>query len=169
MKRLGLFAVAIAALGMFTFASADAQSKPTGEVILTISGDLADEANQDGVGFDLQMLQMLPEIKFTTTTQWTEGEVEFTGVSLQLLLEHVGATGGTVSAIALNDYKIEIPTASLEGEAPIVAYLMNGETMSRRGKGPLWIVYPYDTDEKYRTETTYSRSIWQLDRLISAD
>jgi len=34
-----------------------------------------------------------------------------------------------------------------------------------REKGPLWVIYPYDSDAKFRTEVIYSRSIWQLDRL----
>jgi len=37
--------------------------------------------------------------------------------------------------------------------------------MSVREKGPLWVIYPYDSDAKFRTEVIYSRSIWQLDRL----
>ena len=49
--------------------------------------------------------------------------------------------------------------------APLVAYEMDGETMSRRQKGPLWIVYPFDSDADFRSEVIYSRSIWQLDRL----
>ncbi|MGR3607464.1 MAG: oxidoreductase, partial [Sulfitobacter sp.] len=40
-----------------------------------------------------------------------------------------------------------------------------GSLMSRRGKGPLWIVYPYDNNPSYKTETIYSRSIWQMDRI----
>jgi hypothetical protein len=36
--------------------------------------------------------------------------------------------------------------------------------MSVRDKGPLWVIYPYDSDD-YRSEVIYSRSIWQLDRL----
>ncbi len=46
---------------------------------------------------------------------------------------------------------------------------MNGETMPVRRKGPLWIVYPYDSDEAYRSEAIYSRSIWQLDRIEVTD
>ena len=42
---------------------------------------------------------------------------------------------------------------------------MNGEIMSLRDKGPLWVIYPYDQNAAYRSEVTYSRSIWQLDRI----
>ena len=53
---------------------------------------------------------------------------------------------------------------AVEG-GPIIAYYTNGEEMSRRDKGPLWVVYPYDSDIAYQTELVYSRSIWQLDRI----
>jgi hypothetical protein len=47
----------------------------------------------------------------------------------------------------------------------MIAFRMNGAPMSVRDKGPLWIVYPYDSDPRFQTEIIYSRSIWQLDRL----
>jgi hypothetical protein len=37
--------------------------------------------------------------------------------------------------------------------------------MSIREKGPLWLVYPYDLNKAYQSETIYSRSIWQLVRI----
>jgi hypothetical protein len=41
--------------------------------------------------------------------------------------------------------------------------------MSLRDKGPLWIIYPYDSKSDFRTEVVYSRSIWQRDRLEALD
>ena len=38
--------------------------------------------------------------------------------------------------------------------------------MSVREKGPLWVIYPFDSDPEYQTEVIYSRSIWQLDRIV---
>ncbi|MEP4198339.1 MAG: molybdopterin-dependent oxidoreductase [Aliishimia sp.] len=149
---------------------ADTLSTPKGDVILTISGNLNNTtmgSPEGTVTLDLEALKALDTKTFTTSTIWIEGEIEFTGVSLGDLLEYAGAIGPTIGAIASNDYKVDIPVDGLEANAPIVAYLMNGEEMSARGKGPLWIVYPYDDDAKYRTEVIYSRSIWQLDRLVS--
>ena len=53
---------------------------------------------------------------------------------------------------------------AVEG-GPIIAYRLNGDRMSVRDKGPLWVVYPYDSDQVYQTEVIYSRSIWQLYRI----
>jgi len=37
--------------------------------------------------------------------------------------------------------------------------------MPVREKGPLWIIYPFDATNAYRTESHYARSIWQLERI----
>ena len=139
--------------------------EPTGEVILTIDGSLGADAPADGYSLDLAALQNLPAEEFTTATIWTEGDIKFTGVPIRVLLDAAGAKGDTVIAEALNGYSVEIPMSELEALVPIVAYHINGEVFSRRDKGPLWIVFPYDRDEKYKSEITYAFSIWQLHRL----
>ncbi|MDV4146145.1 MULTISPECIES: molybdopterin-dependent oxidoreductase [Shimia] len=146
-------------------AVADEVPRPEGEVLLTVSGEIANTNAEGAAQFDMDMLMAMPATRFRTTTLWTEGVKTFKGVSLIELLEVVGVNGKTLRATALNDYSIEIPVDSIQAGAPIVAYEMDGETMSRRQKGPLWIVYPYDSDEDFRTEVIYSRSIWQLDRI----
>ena len=140
-------------------------SQPQGPVILSVTGDLARTNVEDRAEFDLEMLRALPVEQFDTTTIWTEGTKSFTGVPLQTLLAEVGAEGTMVLASAINDYTVEIPVDSLGPNAPLVAYELNGEIMSRRQKGPLWIVYPFDSDAEFRSEVIYARSIWQLDRL----
>jgi len=118
---------------------------------------------------DLQDLDALDQVAFETTTIWTDGEVSFSGVPLKTLLLQLQASGQTVEMIALNDYSVTMPIAELEDDAPIVATRMNGAPMSVRDKGPYWLVYPYDRDARYKSETTYSRSIWQLNRLRVTD
>lgn len=148
------------------FLAAVPASAVAGEVILTIDGAItAGAAGQQAVSFDLDQLMALPSRRFRTGTIWTEGVQEFSGVPLKALLAEVGVTDGTVLARALNDYAVKIPVDSLGDEAPIVAYMIDGATFSRREKGPLWIVYPYDSSRDFQTETVYGRSVWQLSRL----
>ncbi|MBO9410774.1 MULTISPECIES: molybdopterin-dependent oxidoreductase [unclassified Ruegeria] len=154
---------------VFTFCLTPAQAEglatPTGEVVLTISGHIAQIGPDGAAQFDMEMLQALPSRSFETSTIWTEGKTSFVGVPLSVLLEQIGADGAVIRATAINDYAVEIPVSSISALDPIVAYEMDGAAMSRRQKGPLWIVYPYDSDTQYQTEVIYSRSIWQLDRL----
>jgi hypothetical protein len=110
-------------------------------------------------------LQALPKTSFTTTTMWTEGEQSFEGVELRSFLEALNVTEGRLIAAAINDYRIEMPISDVRAGGPIIAYMNNGQEMSVRDKGPLWIVYPYDSAPEYQSEVVFSRSIWQLNRI----
>ena len=63
---------------------------------------------------------------------------------------------------ALNDYAIEVPASEAASGGPILATRVDGKPLSVRDKGPIWVIYPFDDKEAYKTEVTYSRSIWQL-------
>ncbi len=139
---------------------------PTGPVVLTVSGKIARTNAGDTAQFDIGMLESLPATEFETETIWTEGSQTFRGVQLKDFLEAIGSEGSVVSAVAINDYAVEIPVSDAVENGPIIAYMNNGDYMSRREKGPLWVVYPYDSDAAYRSEVIYSRSIWQLDRIV---
>ena len=133
--------------------------------ILSVSGGPDAAGNPIDVTYDLAALQAMPKSGFKTTTMWTEGEQTFEGVALHSLLDTLNVTSGKVIASAINDYRIEIPVSDITPEAPVIAYLRNGEQMGVRDKGPLWIVYPYDSNPQYQSEVVFSRSIWQLNRI----
>lgn len=127
--------------------------------------------NSKGVEHTLHLdaLDSMEQVEFTTTTIWTEGEVRFSGVPVISILEALDAQGETLRMSALNDYAVEMPTADLEADAPIVATRMNGQTMPVREKGPYWIVYPFDRSPEYRTEAKHAQSVWQLKSLAVTD
>ncbi|AEI94605.1 molybdopterin-dependent oxidoreductase [Roseobacter litoralis] len=135
------------------------------ETILTVTGAVAQPAEGEAWTFDMASLRQLPAARIETTTIWTTGTQTFEGVSLVDLLAHVGATGSSIRAVALNDYAVSIPMADAVAGGAVVAYAQNGSEMSIRNKGPLWIIYPFDGNEIYKSEEYYSRSIWQLDRI----
>lgn len=106
-------------------------------------------------------LHALPAIEIETTTPFTEGLQRFVGVALRNVLGDV-APDAILSLRAVNDYVVEIPFAEVDDQFPIIAYERNGEAMSLRQNGPLWVMYPFDKKRDYQNELTYSRSIWQL-------
>lgn len=112
----------------------------------------------------LEDLDRLPQQSFQTTTQWTEGTVEFSGPALADVLAHleVSAAETPVRLVAANRYSVEMPAEIVTESTPIVATRRNGCPFGVRDLGPLWVVFPYDSDKKYRTEQIYSLSIWQL-------
>jgi hypothetical protein len=146
-----------ASIGVFLAGQAFADSHEP--VILTVSG------LEDIVEYTMSDLMELGKSTFETTTIWSSGVQTFTGVPLRLLVEDLGITDGHLLARAINDYAVEIPVSDSVEDGPILAYELNGVPMSVRDKGPLWLVYPYDQNPKYRSEVIYSRSIWQLDRI----
>ena len=142
---------------------------PEGEPLLTVTGNIALTNQGDAAVFDQAMLEAMDPVTITTSTIWTEGEQTFTGVPLAQLVDLLGAEGEVMMASAINDYTVEIPREDWIENGPIVAFLNNGEPMSIRDKGPLWIIYPYDDNPDYQTEVIYSRSIWQLDQIQIGD
>ena len=158
----------VAAAPLLAFSTLPALAElaaPTGEPILVVDGSITTTNADTTASFDLDMLMALPAATYETTTNWTDGKRSFTGVPLKALLDSLGADGTKIVATALNNYSVEIPIDTITDEAPIVAYHIDGETFSRRDKGPLWIVYPYDSSEDYRTELVFGWSIWQLAKL----
>lgn len=131
------------------------------KTVLTVSVAEAEKVVQ----YSLADLRALPAVSFETSTIWTSGTQQFTGVSLAELAALAGVDDGWIQAHAMNDYAVKIPFSDAVEGGAIVAYERNGQEMPLRGKGPLWIVYPFDSNPEYRTEKTFTRSIWQLDRI----
>jgi hypothetical protein len=113
----------------------------------------------------MQMLEKLPQHTFTTRTPWYPDAVTFTGPLLRDVLAAAGSKGNAITAVALNDYKTEIPMDDVHRHEVIVARLMNNRPMPIREKGPLFIIYPFDTKTELRTELYYNRAAWQLNAL----
>lgn len=129
----------------------------TENIVLTV--ELADG---QAIVFDMEMLQALETTTFVTSTPWFDSVREFAGVSLKDLFDAIGAPVVDVEAVALNDYFATIPTEQILTGDPMIAYAIDGEFMSVREKGPLWVVYPYDLNPDYQTDSVYNRSVWQL-------
>lgn len=144
---------------------AQSLQSPTGPVVLSVRGDINAFNTQGSAEFDLRMLENIGLVEFKTSTVWTEGVNQFEGVELHDLMLFLGVQTGTILARAINDYQVEIPVSDAIPNGPIVAYRMNGEEMSIRDKGPLWIIYPFDTRSEYATTEYFGRSIWQLKAL----
>ena len=134
---------------------------PKERPILTVSGKIGVKNAGDVARFDMKMLEALPQQTFTTTTPWYDKPVKFTGPLLADVLAAVKANGQTISAVAINDYKISIPMGDLKHK-PIVARLLDDKPMPVREKGPLFIIYPFDDKAELRVPQYFSRCAWQL-------
>lgn len=136
--------------------------EPKGRAVLTVSGKIGVKNRGETAAFDMAMLEALPQHSFTTRTPWYDRPVKFTGPLLSDVLEAVKASGSTLSAFAINDYKITIPADDTRKFKVVMARLIDDKPIPVRDKGPLFIVYPFDSDAELRSSTYYERSIWQL-------
>ncbi len=141
----------------------DALPSGDGPAVLTIRANGAEHV------LDAAALRALPAETIETETIWTEGKQTFTGVRMTEILDRLGITDGTLTLVAVNDYRISIDVDDFTPDGALLAYDRNGAPMTLRDKGPVWMVYPYDADPRFRTEITYANSIWQLDRIEISD
>jgi hypothetical protein len=161
-----LLLTAILTINFFSYAQAGSLPQPKGKAILTISGNISN-TNADGVAkFDRDMLEAVGLVTIETHSPWYDGLTRFEGVSLKKLMDVVGAKGNTVTAVALNDYVSTIPMADFSKFNVILAMKRDGNYMEVREKGPLFVIYPYDSSAELQTQTYYTRSAWQVAKLI---
>lgn len=155
-------------LGMLMTVSGWAQEKrplpspPEGAtpVILTVKGNQKTD-------FTLAQLQALPQKSITTTTPWTEGAHTYSGVLLRDLLNHLALKDVvTLNATALNNYFASLSVADAYQYDVLLALTQDGKLLTRRNKGPIWVVYPLSQHPELDKPSHHSAMIWQL-RTIS--
>ena len=140
---------------------------PAGEVVLRVRGMIGAAAGAEEVAFDMPTLERLGLVRFTTTTSWTEGPVTFEGVLLSSLLEAVGAdqSATTLVLTALNDYAASMPVSDAKTWPVMLAIKENGQYMSPREHGPMWVVYPQHAYPQLGRRDFASRWVWQLAKI----
>ena len=135
---------------------------PAGKIVLTLTGKIAEKNSPRGAEFDMAMLEALPQKTFTTHTPWDRLPVKFSGPLLRDVLAAAKAQGEVLHAIAVNDYKTNIPFSDALQFDMVLAHRMNGQPIPPRTKGPLFIVYPYDSRPELNDPVYRNRSAWQL-------
>lgn len=164
----------LALIGLCSLSHAADLEKPTGDVLLEIIGEvensngvtLIDDRDHRVAAFDIAMLEALPAETIITKTPWTTGETEFTGVRMSVLMEYVGADDSNISLTALDEYTVDVVDPEFDEYPILLAYKVNGDYMSVRELGPLWVMYPFDDYPVLVTSTNNARCVWQLTRIL---
>ncbi len=146
-------------------AHADGLMEPQGPVVLTVFGNIT-HTNGDGVAqFDLDMLAALEQRSTTANTPWFDGPRDFDGPLATAILDAVGANGSAMRVIALNDYSANVPIEDTRSFPVVFATHLNGQVMSVRDKGPLFLIYPFDEFPELFNEIYFGRSVWQITQI----
>lgn len=151
-------------LGLVFSFNAQAESTPQGPTLLTVSGAIQPTASGQPVRhFDRAQLEALEQASTRTHTPWTEEAHLYQGVLFRALIEAVGASpSGTLRLTALNDFSADIPVEDLLTYPVILATHKDGRVLRVRDRGPLFVIYPFDTYPQLETEMYYNRSVWQV-------
>lgn len=113
-------------------------------------------------------LAALPQVTIRAQNAFVDGEVAFRGPLARDVLQLLALGEAEVLRFtAANDYSVEIPSSDFDEFDAILAMEADGKPLSRRDKGPLWLMYPISEDDD-RMESVYvHRLIWQVVRIES--
>ena len=128
------------------------------DAILTVNN----AADGRSVSFTYEELLALPQTEFRTGTIWTSGVDSYSGPSLAAVLESADISQDDLLISAINVYNVAFPADKISANAPVLAVQVNGAPFSIREKGPIWALFPFDDDDRYRAEDYFALSVWQL-------
>lgn len=133
------------------------------QVVLTV-----DDSNDDkpAVEYSLDDLDKLTQIKVLTTNEFVDGVKEFSGPLVRDVLGRIGVEGDrTARFIATNEYEVAVDVDDFLEYDVILATRMDGALLSRRTKGPIWLIYPISDNPELRDARVNAKLIWQLENI----
>ena len=149
-----------------------ASAATAGSVGLQPHGALSVQYRGAAKRLSAEQIAALPQSTTVTATPWTDGVSRFTGPLARDVLQAAGVRitpGMTVQAQALNGYTVSIPAQDFQRWPVVLAFSMDGKALTRRDKGPLWIIYPRDSDTVLQDAKYDHRWAWQLSQLLVSD
>lgn len=124
--------------------------------------------NMQTLEFSLDALAELPQVTIVTENEFSDGPVSYRGPLMRDVLAHLGLDDAdTIRLTAVNDYYVDIPTSDFRRFNVILAIEADGVRLSRREKGPLWVMYPISDHAELRDPVYNARLIWQVVRIES--
>ncbi len=114
----------------------------------------------------LEELEALPQATVRTENEFADGMVTYRGPLVRDVLAKLGLDKlEQVRFIAANDYYVDVPNKDFTDYDAILAMEANGEKLSRREKGPLWLMYPISDHAELKDPIYLRRLIWQVVRI----
>jgi len=140
-----------------------AAARAESEAALTLSRGPDDV---ETLSFTLEDLAAMPQVTIVTENEFTDGEVTYRGPLVRDVIDHLAlGQAETLRFTAANDYYVEIPTSDFRRFNVILAMEADGVRLSRREKGPLWLMYPISDHDELRDPLYIHRLIWQVERI----
>ncbi|WBV42464.1 molybdopterin-dependent oxidoreductase [Pseudoroseomonas cervicalis] len=141
-----------------------AVAEPAAPEVLRVGGRI-DLPPQGEASYTLAALEALGMRRLRTTTPWTQGAQEFSGVPLAEVMRAVRPRGQRLWAEGINRYRAELPLSDAWEQGAFLATRRDGAPMRIRDRGPVWLVYPWSERPELDIPAYHERAVWQLRRI----
>jgi hypothetical protein len=139
---------------------------PSGGAQADAALELVDAGLVESRELTLEELAALPQVEVRTENEFSDGLVTYRGPLVRDVLAEIGLDRlSAVRFVAANDYYVDIPTSDFIEFDAILAMEADGKPLSRRDKGPLWLMYPISGHAALRDPVYLRRLIWQVIRI----
>lgn len=150
--------LAILALWVLTYIPTQSVAAP---ILTVIFPDANGEAQT--MEYTDEEILALDQVEIATDNDYVDETAVFSGPRLRDVFgdQEIGSED-MIRLRALNDYSTEMPASEALDYDVILALSMNGERLSVRDKGPIWVIYPMSEHEELREPRFNDRLVWQL-------
>jgi hypothetical protein len=115
-------------------------ARPRGEVILTMSGQIATHNRGRKLVLDLGSLERMRTVRLETTEPFLKRRVRFDGV--MLAVAGVPSSASKLHITALDDYKVDFTLDDVRSSQMLLATKADGKRMPIDRAGPIRVVFP---------------------------
>jgi hypothetical protein len=115
------------------------------------------------ITFTFDALNAMPQHTILTGNDYIDGVSEFRGPRVFQVLDLIGRAGAEKARfIAANDFYSDIAIEELQRFDAVLALSMDDKPLSRRDKGPIWVMYPIDSYPELKDSVYNNRLVAQL-------
>lgn len=133
------------------------------EVILTLINPKISGVH-GRIQFTRADLLALEQKTIKTGNDYVDGTPVFRGPVAASVIGMIGNTGAKkVQLTSRNDYSVTLALDELTDYQAILALEMDGKALTRRDRGPIWLMYPMDAHPELQDPAFNSRLIWQVE------
>lgn len=117
------------------------------------------------ISLDEAALAALPQTEFKTATPWTTGTHSYRGPTLASVLSSQGIQASLLEVSALNGYQQQLDLALFEQVPLTLVRYEDDKPLTRRNKGPLWLLMPFSAHPDLDVPVIHSCMVWQVIRI----
>ena len=166
MKHTPLIPLAITNVARLAFVIAALAVLPVSAVADSVFTVVKKGSDMGDQTYSLDDLDKLTQVTVLTSNDFVDGPTRFEGPLARDVISRIGgADTGKARLIAANDYEIMVDISEFFTYDVVLATRENGELLSRRTKGPIWLIYPMSDHPELQDASFNARLIWQLVRM----